>query len=91
MVLELTYGLLEENTTDIGNKILCMVQEYIFTLMESGMKGNLPMTKRMDSAYTSGLMGGSTKVGGTMVSNKVSVFIQILKRKSMAFGERDKS
>jgi len=54
--MEFTYGVMAENIKDFGNKIECMVKEYIHGKMEDLIKDNIKWTKKMDLANIHGLI-----------------------------------
>lgn len=92
MVMELTSGLMEDNTQEPGKKINCMVRGDILGKMEGATKGNMLMTRRKGLAFMCGPMVESTKVGGEMensMEKEGSLTLKAKARKESGKRERE--
>ena len=66
---EYTSGRMVGSTTGSGSIMIWKALAFTFGAMGESMKVNTTMTRRAVMGYTTGQMGGSTKVGGTRESN----------------------
>lgn len=74
MVMELIYGLTEENLQEIGNKIKWMVKGNFYGQMAENIKDNIWMIKKMELGNLSGLMVENTMDNGQMENNTEQAF-----------------
>ena len=88
MGLDSIIGQMVENTGDIGEKMICMEQEFIYTLMVLGMKDSFEMIKKQAMDSITGKMVANMKVIGTKVNNMDQAFLEMLEKAklNMAFG-----
>lgn len=91
MGLDSIIGQMVANTGDIGEKMICMELEFIYTRMELGMKDSFKMIKKQAMDSIIGKMVANMKVIGTKVNNMDQVFLEILEKEklSMAYGNME--
>lgn len=84
-------GQMVGNTGVIGEKMICMEQEFISTLMELDMKDSFKMIKKQVMDYIIGKMVANMKGIGTKVNNMDQVFLEMLEKVklNMAFGNTE--
>ena len=91
MVPDNIIGQMAENIGDIGKKMICTEQEFIYTLMELDMKDSFKMIKKQVLDSIIGKMVANMKVIGTKVNNTVQVFLEMLEKEklNMVFGNTE--
>ena len=84
-------GQMGVDTGAIGVKMICMEQEFTYTLMELDMKGSFKMIKKLAMVTIIGRMAENMKVIGTKASSMDQVFLEMPENKklSMVFGSTE--